>query len=56
MTKSLRTRRWPRPYSTRSWQAAYNLACAYAAVAADRMRKLQACKRKPEDAQTSGRG
>ena len=33
MTKSLRTRHWFRLYRTRSWQAAYNLACAYAAVA-----------------------
>jgi hypothetical protein len=30
----LRTRRWPRQYSTPSWPAAYNLACAYAALAA----------------------
>lgn len=33
VTRSLRTRHWFRPYSTRSWQAGYNLACAYAAVA-----------------------
>jgi hypothetical protein len=32
VTKTLRTRHWLRPYSTRSWQAGYNLACAYAAV------------------------
>ena len=30
----LRTRRWPRQYSTPSWPAAYNLACTYAALAA----------------------
>jgi hypothetical protein len=30
---SLRTRHWFRPYGTRSWQAGYNLACAYATVA-----------------------
>jgi hypothetical protein len=30
----LRTRRWPRQLSTPSWPAAYNLACAYAALAA----------------------
>ena len=30
----LRTRRWPRQYSTPSWPAAYNLACAYVALAA----------------------
>lgn len=33
VTRSLRTRHWFRPYCTRSWQAGYNLACAYAAVA-----------------------
>jgi hypothetical protein len=38
---SLRTRRWPRQHSTRSWQAAYNLACAYAAIAQDRKQKLR---------------
>jgi len=53
VTKSLRTRLWPRQCSTRSWQAAYNLACAYAAIAADRTRTLQACKHKAEDAQTA---
>jgi hypothetical protein len=31
----LRTRRWPWQRSTPSWPAAYNLACAYAALAAD---------------------
>ena len=30
----MRTRRWPWQYSTPSWPAAYNLACAYAALAA----------------------
>jgi hypothetical protein len=35
LTKSLRTRHWFRPNCTRSWQAGYNLACAYAAVAQD---------------------
>ncbi len=33
VTRTLRTRHWYRPDSTRSWQAGYNLACAYAAVA-----------------------
>jgi hypothetical protein len=33
VTRSLGTRHWFRPYRTRSWQAGYNLACAYAAVA-----------------------
>src|SRR5207248_3058296 len=33
VTRSLGTRHWLRPYRTRSWQAGYNLACAYAAVA-----------------------
>lgn len=33
VNKILRTRHWFRPYRTRSWQAGYNLACAYAAVA-----------------------
>jgi hypothetical protein len=32
VTKTLRTRHWFRRDSTRSWQAGYNLACAYAAV------------------------
>ncbi len=32
VTSSLRTRHVFRPYCTRSWQAGYNLACAYAAV------------------------
>jgi hypothetical protein len=34
ITKRLRTRRWRWQYSTPSWPAAYNLACAYAALAA----------------------
>jgi hypothetical protein len=42
VTRSLRTRRWPWQYSTRSWQAAYNLACTYAAIAHDSRRELQA--------------
>jgi hypothetical protein len=42
LTRSMRTRRLPRQCSTRSWQAAYNLACAYAAIAHDRQRELQA--------------
>jgi hypothetical protein len=33
LTRTLRTRHWFRPRCTRSWQAGYNLACAYAAVA-----------------------
>ena len=33
VTRTMRTRHWFRPYCTRSWQAGYNLACAYAAVA-----------------------
>jgi hypothetical protein len=41
LTSSLRTRRLPRQCSTRSWQAAYNLACAYATIAHDRQRKLE---------------
>jgi hypothetical protein len=32
VTKTLRTRHWYRRYRSRSWQAGYNLACAYAAV------------------------
>jgi hypothetical protein len=35
VTTRLRTRRWPGQCSTPSWQAAYNLACAYAAIAAN---------------------
>jgi len=53
VAKSLRTRRRPRQYSTRSWQAAYNLACVYATIAQDRKRRLQACRRKPENAQAA---
>jgi hypothetical protein len=34
MVKRLRTRHWPRQYSTPSWPAAYNLACAYATICA----------------------
>ena len=41
LIRSLRTRRLPRQCSTRSWQAAYNLACAYATIAHDRQRKLE---------------
>jgi hypothetical protein len=49
VTRSLRTRRWPWQCSTRSWQAGYNLACAYAAIAQDSRRKLQVSQ--PPDAQ-----
>jgi hypothetical protein len=42
LTKSLRTRRQPWQCSTRSWQAAYNLACAYAAIAHNCQREPQA--------------
>lgn len=35
VTARLRTRRWPWQCCTPSWPAAYNLACAYAALAAD---------------------
>jgi hypothetical protein len=51
MIKRLRTRRWPRQYSTPSWPAAYNLACVYAAIYAHRNHQLEACMRKPEDDQ-----
>jgi hypothetical protein len=37
VTKTLRTRRWFRRYRSRSWQAGYNLACAYAAVMQTRL-------------------
>jgi len=49
MVKRLRTRHRPRQYSTPSWPAAYNLACVYAAIYADRNRELEACVHKPED-------
>jgi hypothetical protein len=49
MVKRLRTRRWPWQYSTPSWPAAYNLACVYAAIGADRNQRLEACLPKPED-------
>jgi hypothetical protein len=51
MVKRLRTRRWPRQYSTPSWPAAYNLACVYAAIYAHRNHQLEACMHKPEDNQ-----
>lgn len=35
INRRMRTRRWPWRRSTPSWPAAYNLACAYAALAAD---------------------
>lgn len=38
----MRTRRQPWQRSTRSWQAAYNLACAYAAIAHKRQHKSEA--------------
>jgi hypothetical protein len=47
MARRLRTRRRPWQYSTRSWQAAYNLACVYAAIARDRSHQLEDCRRKP---------
>jgi hypothetical protein len=37
----LRTRRWPWQCSTPSWPAAYNLACAYAALAASTHNKTE---------------
>jgi len=40
LAKRLRIRRRPGQCSTRSWQAAYNLACVYAAIAHDRQRRL----------------
>ena len=51
MVKRLRTRRWPRQYSTPSWPAAYNLACVYAAICADLNQQLKACRRKPKGEQ-----
>jgi hypothetical protein len=50
MVKRLRTRCWPRQYSTPSWPAAYNLACVYAAICAD-PNQLKACIHKTEDDQ-----
>ncbi len=41
LTRSMRTRRLPRQCSTRSWQAAYNLACAYAAIVHHHQRELR---------------
>ena len=55
MVKRLRTRRWPRQYSTPSWPAAYNLACVYAAICADHNHQLKACMRKTEDDQARTR-
>ena len=39
LPERLRTRRRPGQCSTRSWQAAYNLACVYAAIAQDSQRQ-----------------
>ena len=39
VAKRLRTRRWPGQDRTRSWPAAYNLACVYAAIAQDHSRR-----------------
>jgi hypothetical protein len=50
MVRRLGTRLWPWACRTRSWQAAYNLACAYAAIAEDRMRELEECRKMPADA------
>jgi hypothetical protein len=50
MVRRLGTRLWPGACRTRSWQAAYNLACAYAAIAEDRMRELEECRQRPADA------
>jgi hypothetical protein len=50
VARRLRIRCWPCQTSTRSWQAAYNLACVYAAIALDRNRQLEECRRKPDDA------
>jgi hypothetical protein len=47
IVKRLRTRRWPRRYSTPSWPAAYNLACVYAAICADQDKQLKAYERQP---------
>ena len=52
VARRLRTRRWPGQDRTRSWPAAYNLACVYAAIAQDRSRRLEACRRGPEEART----
>jgi hypothetical protein len=53
VTRSLRTRRWPWQCSTRSWQAAYNLACTYAAIAQDSRRRFQSSQ--PRDGQARSR-
>jgi hypothetical protein len=47
MLKRLRTRRWPWQYSTPSWPAAYNLACAYAAIYAHHKHQPEASMREP---------
>jgi hypothetical protein len=49
VAKRLRIRRWPGQYRTRSWQAAYNLACVYAAIAQDGSAQLEACGPGPEE-------
>jgi hypothetical protein len=48
MVKRLRTRRWPRQHSTPSWPAAYNLACAYAAIYANRIHQLEDNQAQPD--------
>ena len=54
MIQSLGTRRWPGQCRTRSWQAAYNLACAYAVMAQHCMGKLPAHKCKSADERPAG--
>jgi hypothetical protein len=54
VTQSLRTRRWPGQCRTRSWQAAYNLACVYAVIAQHRIRELQTHKSKSADERPAG--
>jgi transcriptional regulator with XRE-family HTH domain len=52
ITTRLRTRRLPWQYSTPSWPAAYNLACAYAALAAHPDAKTQLDPLVSKDAKT----
>jgi hypothetical protein len=56
VAKRLRTRYWPGQHRTRSWQAAYNLACVYAAIAQDPGPRLGACQLEPEGTRAAAGG
>jgi hypothetical protein len=56
LAQRLRTRCWPGQHRTRSWQAAYNLACVYAAMAQDPGPQLGAGQLEPEGTPAAAEG